>query len=183
MNNKSNRALPTFIWRNTISHLAAYLFAGALCSTLFDYESLLQTGNLKLIMRPFDSPMVPLGLVLQIINAIPLALILYGLREKLVIEKGGWKHIFLLSAGYSLFAPQAPGVGTFEGFIYTTFTIREHLLGLPETLLYSILFALFLYGWYQKPKKIYNQAGIGLLVVISIISVLGYLAAIGVIAK
>lgn len=180
---KRKHELSIFIWRNCISHLAAYLFAGALCSTLIDYESLLGKGNLKLLMRPFDSPMVPLGLILQPVNAIPLAFVLYGLRDKLITEKGGWKQLFLLSAGYSLFAPQAPGVGTFEGFIYTRFTIEEHLLGLPETLIYSLLFGIFLYGWYQKPKRVYNQAAVGLLIVVSLISILGYLNTIGALPK
>lgn len=182
MTTKQPRELCTFIWRNAMAHMAAYLFAGALCSTIFNYEALLQRGNLKLIMRPYDSPMVPL-LILQVVNAIPLALVLYGLRKKLVHDKDGWKHLALLSAGYSIFAPQAPAVGTFEGFLYTKFTIGEHLLGLPETILYSLLFGFFLWGWYQKPKKIYNQAGIGLLVVVTLISILGYLAAVGVIPR
>lgn len=175
---KELHSLKTFVWRNCIAHMAAYLIAGALCSYLMNYEQLLTTGNLALIMRQFDSPMVPLGLILQLVNAVPIALVLYFFREKFLQNKNGWKYLFLLMVVFSLFPPQAPAVGTFEGYLYTKFTIREHLLGLPETLLYSLLFSHFLFRWYQKPKRVYSQAGVGLLIMVSLMSILGYLDAV-----
>ncbi|HRS66688.1 MAG TPA: hypothetical protein P5519_12470 [Spirochaetia bacterium] len=89
----------------------------------------------------------------------------------------------LIVAGFSIFAPQAPALGTFEGFIYTKLPIFEHIIGLPECLLYSLFFSLGVYKWYQKPKRIWNTVSIIGIVLITLMSLLGTLASFGVIKQ
>jgi hypothetical protein len=78
---------------------------------------------------------------------------------------------------------KAPAPGSFEGFIYTRLTLFEHIIGLPETLLFSLLFSLGVYFWYRKPKKIWNIVSLVLITLVVLMSTLGYLSAIGIIRR
>jgi len=59
----------------------------------------------------------------------------------------------------------------------------EHIIGLPECLLYSFLFSFGLSKWYERPKRIWNTVSIILLSLISLMSFLGYPASIGVLKQ
>lgn len=58
----------TFCWRVTATHTIAYLFAGIAAILTLNYEKQLSTGFVETFMRPMDSPIVPLGAALQLIN-------------------------------------------------------------------------------------------------------------------
>lgn len=169
----------TFCWRMITTYMSAYIVAGSIAQ--FYYSPIWDTGALSAIMRPMNSPWVALGPALQSINAFAISLILYPLRNIILGQKRGWQVLFLLVAGFSIFNPQAPAPGSFEGLIYTKMSLFEHLIGLPETLIFAFLFSFGFYTWYRKPGKAWNIIAIVLIVVILLISTLGYLSAIGVI--
>jgi hypothetical protein len=172
---------PTFCWRIIAAHMIAYLIAASIAQIY--YRPVWDTGIISSVMRPMNSPMVALGPALQSINAFFIAVILFPLRTLIINRKNGWITLLLLVAGFSIFTPQAPAPGTFEGFLYTKFSLFEHLIGLPECLIYSFLFSTGFFQWYKNPKKIWNIISIVLIVLICCVSTLGYLAAIGIIKQ
>jgi hypothetical protein len=180
-----NNSIPfaLFCWRIIAIHMIAYLIAAVFAQFTFNYRELLKSETLSLIMRPWESPLVALGPFLQSVNGFFIALILYRIRHLIINVKDGWLTLFLIVAGFSIFAPQAPGPGTFEGFIYTKLPISEHIIGLPECLLYSFLFSFGVYQWFQKPKRIWNILSIFGIVIITLMSLLGVLASIGIIKQ
>ena len=180
--NKGNDVFfPTFCWRTITTYMFAYIVAGSIAQIY--YSPIWDTGALSAIMRPMNSTWVALGPVLQSINAFAIALIVYPLRSIILGQNNGWSILFLLVAGFSIFTPQAPAPGSFEGLIYTKLSFFEHLIGLPETLIFSFLFSFGLYRWYKKPGMTWNIVSIVSTIVIVLISVLGYLAAIGIIPR
>ena len=146
-------------------------------------KSLIASDTLSAIMRPYESPLVALGPSLQAINGFFMSIILYRIRNQIINEKNGWITLFFLVAGFSIFAPQAPAPGTFEGFIYTKITIMEHIVGLPECFLYSLLFSFGFYKWFRKPKKIWNILAISIISIRGLISLLGYLSSVGILKQ
>lgn len=69
-------------------------------------------------------------------------------------------------------------MGSFEGLIYTTFSLQEHLIGLPETLLYTFLFSFLVYAWYKKGGRAWNIIAGCLVGLIIFFSLMGVLAAL-----
>jgi len=169
--------LSTFCYRVTAVHMVAYLIAGTTAQLLFDYEALLSSDALAPLMRPYDSVMVALGPLLQAVNGLAMGLILWPVRS-VVLGDRGWLALFLLVAGFSLFAPQAPAPGSFEGWIYTNVPVSSHLIGLPECLLYSGLLAAGVTRWHSHPGRGWS-IGFGVaLVLIVLMSTLGALDAL-----
>ena len=178
MESKKNQFL-SFSWRVTSLHMIAYLIAGMLALIFLDYENFFATGSLAQLMKPTNSPIVAFGPFLQIILGFAMSIFLYPFRSVFIGQKRGWFYLFILIAGFCIFTPQVPGPGNFEGVIYTNISIQQHLLSLPETILYSILFSVFLPLWIKYPKKIWTILSMIAVFLIFVMGVLGYLAAIG----
>jgi hypothetical protein len=169
----------SFSWRVTSLHMTAYFIAGMLALIFIDYKSMFVNDSLALLMKPINSPIVALGPFLQIFLGFAMSIFLYPFRSVFIGQKKGWYYLFLLIAGFCIFTPQVPGPGNFEGLIYTNISLQQHLLSLPETFLYSILFSIFLPLWAKYPKKIWNVLSIISVILIFIMGILGYLAATG----
>jgi hypothetical protein len=168
-----------FMWRATAAHMIAYFLAGLFALIFMRYRELFGSGLLGEYMRPIDSPVTALGPLLQVFMGLALSLILYPFRGDFLGERGGWAKLLLLIGGLSIFAPQVPGPGSFEGVLYTKLSLADHLAGLPETLAYSLLFPTFLCGWSARPRKAWDIiAGIAV-GLIAIFSLLGYLSSLG----
>jgi hypothetical protein len=172
---------PTFCWRTIAVYMIAYAIAGVIAQIY--YRPIWDSGAISAIMKPMNSPMVALGPMLQCVNAFFISLIIFPFRSSIIDQKNGWAKLFLLIGGFSIFVPQAPAPGSFEGFIYTKLTPFEHLIGLPETLLFSLLFSLGITQWHKKPKDLWNIVSILLVSLIVLMSTLGYLSAIGIIRR
>ncbi|HWP79023.1 MAG TPA: hypothetical protein VN446_00120 [Candidatus Acidoferrum sp.] len=162
-------------------YIVAYFIAGITAQTYYTYFDLWEHDTFAAIMRPLDSPLIALAPALQAVNAFFTATLLYPLRSLILDRKKGWRTLFLLIAGFSIFVPQAPAPGSFEGLIYTKTTLFETLIGLPETFIFSFLFSFGLCEWYKNPKKRWNVVFAILVALILLMSILGYLAAVGII--
>lgn len=178
MDKKNDRFL-TFCWRATALHVFSYTTAGLIAFSLIDYETFFSSGVLATFMRPVSAPLVALGPCLQIIPGLVLSMMLFPFRSVFLGSKNGWASLLLLIAGFSIFSPQIPGPGTFEGVVYTQASMAEHLLSLPETIIYSLLFSTGLVCWFKFPNRIWNLMSIAAVVLIFAMSILGYLQAIG----
>lgn len=168
-----------FVFRVAVSHVMAYSIAGIYALTFINYAYVYSVPPLSHFMRQLDSPWVAAGPTLQIIRGIVMALALWLVRKPLLQGKWGWAKLALLLVGLSYIATIAPGPGSFDGYIFTTFPLSTHTLGIPEMLIYVLVFSVFLYYWYQTEKKLLTVIALVMLVVIIITGVLGVLAALG----
>ena len=168
-----------FLWRTTAAHMIGYTVAGLLALVFKGYGTAFETGLAAVVMRPVDALIVALGPALQFIPGAALALILYPFRGIFLTGRGGWLRLLLLIGGLSLFNPQVPGPGNFEGLLYTNFSPAEHALGLPEQICYSILFSGGLCLWHRRPGRAWNVAAAAALILIALMSLLGTLSALG----
>jgi hypothetical protein len=168
-----------FMWRATAAHMIAYFIAGIFALLFMGYEEKFGSGIMAALMRPIDSPAVALGSAAQVLMGLVLSLILYPFRGVFLGARGGWAKLLLLIGGLSIFAPQVPGPGSFEGVLYTRLSLSDHLWGLPETLVYSLLFSILLCGWFARPRKAWNVLAAVAVGLIAVFSLLGYLSSVG----
>lgn len=169
-----------FVWRVTALHTIAYFIAGIFAVIFMKYKEHFASEVLSVFMRPIDSLLVALGPGLQIFRGIILGFVLLPIMNILIVDKG-WIKLFVLTLGLSYFLTIGPVFGSFEGYVYTTLPIQYHLLGLPEALIYTFLLSYLLGLWYKKPAKIWNTLTSICLVLILLMSMMGALAAKGII--
>ena len=177
---KNEIHLKTFVWRITASHTIAYFIAGVFALVVLRYDEIFGVGALS-FMRPTDSVWVAAGPGLQVIRGVLLSFFLFPFRTIFFETKNGWVKFWLLSFGLSYLLTISAATGSFEGLIYTTIPIKYHLIGIPEILLYMTLFTVSMWGWYKNPKKIFHILSIILVSLIVLMSVMGGLAAAGII--
>ena len=176
--NKNN--FGTFIWRITATHTIAYFIAGIFALLVLRYDEIFGIGALS-FMRPTDSPWVAAGPGLQVIRGVLLSFFLFPFRTIFFETKKGWIKFWFLSYGLSYLLTISAATGSFEGLIYTNTPIKYHLIGIPEIVLYITLFTVFMWGWYKKPKKIFNILSIILVSLIALMSFMGVLASFGIV--
>ena len=183
-NENMNNTFKTFCWRVTSIHTIAYFFAVIAAIITLNYEQELVEGFVGFYMRPIDSPIVPLGAALQLVNGFFMSLILYPFRNEIIGDlKHGWRNLALLIFGLTMFAPQIPGPGNLEGLIYTKIPILVHIISFPEAIVYTLLFSLGLVTWFKMNKKWMQTTAIVLIVLVLLMSGLGYLDVIGVLPE
>ena len=170
-----------FAWRITAAHTIAYFCAGIFALYVIDYETWFSNGAISSFMLPTDTPIVALGPALQIIRGLIMALVLLPLRKVFTDEKYGFIKLGLLVLGLSLFSTFAAAMGSLDGFIYTNVPIIEQIMGYPEAFLWTVLFVGTLWAFYKFEKKAINITAIVLVVLVVLMSTMGYLAATGII--
>lgn len=164
----------TFLWRVLSLHITTYFLVGMLAFSIFSYDTLYASGTLQYIMKPTNSLWVAAGPGLQIIRGILFAIILWPFKEIILFGKNGWLKLWLLFLGLAILGTAGPSPGSIEGMIYTKVSFREHLIGMPEILLQTLLFSLLLFYWYKKPSKLINVIVIILVSLILLMSIAGF---------
>ncbi len=178
---KNKKEFLEFSWRIVALHTITYFVAGIFALIFMGYKELFSSDVLSSLMRPIDSAIVAMGPSLQIILGLFMSVFLFPFRSIFLEKKNGWLYLFMLIVGFTLFAPQLPGPGSFEGVLYTIIPWHAHLIGLPEMLIYSALFSTGIFCWYKKPKKVWNVLAIIGICLIFIMSLLGVLSSQGII--
>ena len=126
-------------------------------------------------MLPVDTPIVALGLLLQIFRGIIIALILLPLRETFFEEKYGLLKLGLIVIGLSLLSTIGPTIGSFDGYIYTKIPYMYQILGYPEAIIYVLLFVGILgISIKYAHKKIITILSILIMLLICLMSIMGY---------
>jgi len=166
-----------FVWRITSAHTIAYFIAGVIVMNLFNYAELMSSGTLSLFMKPTTAAIVALGPCLQIIRGVIMALVLLPFRTIFTEEKYGFLKLGLLILGLSVLSTFAAAFGSVDGFVYTTASFVEQIIGYPEAILWISLFVGILWTFYKFEKKAINITAIMLLILIALMSVMGYLVA------
>lgn len=182
MNPSQKNEVITFIWRVVSTHTIAYFIAGIFAVFFMHYKERFAADIISTIMRPFDSPWVAVGAGLQIFRGTIIALVLLPFKE-ILISRNGWIKLAGLILGLSYISTIGPTFGSFEGYIFTKIPLQYHLLGIPEALSYIFFFTISFYLWYKKPNKAWNIISTIFIVLIVLMSFLGYLSTIGLIKK
>ena len=169
-----------FIWRITAAHCISYFCAGIFALYAVGYKELFSEGAMSSFMLPTDTPIVALGPALQIIRGIIMALILLPLRKVIIEGEYGFVKLWLLIWGLSVISTFAAAMGSIDGFIYTNIPIIEQIMGYPEALLWVTLFVGTLKAFYILEKRAFNIAAVIFVVLIIFMSIMGYLARLGI---
>ena len=166
------------------AHTLTYFLVGLVASIVFNYSADFARPELRTYMRQLGDPSIALGPALQPIRGILFALALYPLREILFKRKNGWLITWWLLVALGIFSTFGPTPGSVEGAIYTTLPILDQFFsgGMLEILTQSFLFSVLLYYWVNHPEKRWLNWLLGILfVLVVVMSLMGYLAASGVI--
>jgi len=173
MEKKSN--VVQYFWQIMYAHTIAYFIAGIFAVVVMNYREFYATEIISTFMLPVDTPIVALGPLLQVFRGIIIALILLPLRKTFFEEKYGLLKLGLIVIGLSLLSTIGPTIGSFDGYIYTKIPYMYQILGYPEAILYAALFIGIL-GLSKKyaHKKIITILSIFIMVLICLISIMGY---------
>lgn len=174
--NKENVSFWPFLWRITAVHTVTYFIAGLLAAYLFHYKESFETGDLSGLMKPFDSPMVMIGPMLQPLRGVLFSLVLWPFRSVFLERERGWFYLWILFLGLAILGTCGPAPGSFEGMIYTKLPVIDQIVGLRETVFQTLLFSLLVYYWWKFPRKIWNILAVILLVLILLMMLAGLLA-------
>jgi hypothetical protein len=170
---------PIFLWRITAVHMASYFIMGIIALFFLNYKENFSQGVLSCFMRPVDDPIVALGPFLQIIRGIIIASVLWLVKDQIFDRSNGWWRLSVLLIGLSILSPYAAAPGSVEGLIYTQIPVALQLMGYTEIVSQVILFSVMLFYWYKYPRPIWNIISVILVILISTLSVMGYMHASG----
>lgn len=140
-----------FVRRFVIVHVITYLLFGVFFMVVSQYFDYFQSHDLfKDFMRPADSLIVRLAVVLQIFRGALLGLALYPFRSVIIGEGQGWLKLFAVMWVLTGVGAVVTGPGSIEGFIYTKFGFGNPLIGLPEITLQMLAFSWIFARWEKK---------------------------------
>lgn len=175
MENKNLR-FGTFFWRVSSSHIITYFVMGIIASFLLNYEKAFANPPLSYLMKPVDSSWVAIGPVLQIFRGLVFSIALWLFKDSFLFKEYGWAKLWLLIICLSILSTTGPTPGSIEGLIYTNISVISQMEGYFEVLPQTLLFSLFVFYWYNKPKRLWNILSILLVSLIVILCTLGLLA-------
>ncbi|MBC7743674.1 MAG: hypothetical protein H7096_01070 [Flavobacterium sp.] len=153
--------------------MITYFIFGILAVSVLDYKGAFENPPLSHLMKPVDSPWVAAGPVLQIFRGLVFSIALWFFKDNFLFKKYGWLKLWGLIVGLSLLSTVGPTPGSIEGLIYTKIPVISQLKGYIEALPQTLFFSLFVFYWYEKPKKLWNVLSIILVIIIVILCTLG----------
>ena len=177
------RFLPLAL-KTITAHTVTYFFMGLAALVLLDYTTRFADPDVRLLMRQTDDPWVAAGPLLQPLRGLLFALAFYPLRGALFGRNDGGLTLWLVLVVVGILSTFGPAPGSVEGLIYTRLPWSFQLVGLPEVLAQSLLFALLLHYWVNHPEKRWLTVLLSVLLLLTLAlaaaglaSCLGYLPA------
>lgn len=171
-----------FIWRISALHTIAYFIAGFFALSFMNYSQEFGLEASSNLMLPVDHWLVAISLGLQPFRGIIIALVLWPFRET-ILKKQGWIKLAFLLLGLSYFSTITPAIGSFDGYILTSVSLKYHLSGIPETLIYIFIFTSLLNVWFQNASRGMNFTIAIFFGFILLMSLFGVLDRLGLINK
>ena len=174
-----NRINPKkYLWQMMYSHTMAYCFAGFI--GLFVYQELFDREIISSYLRSADDPVVALGPILQLLRGLIIGLVILPIRKVFFEEKNGLLKLGLLFIGLSLISTIGPVISSFEGFIFLTMPHKYHFWGYPEAIIYVFLFiGILKLSIKFEHKKITTILSVVIIIMIGLISILGFMSGKG----
>ncbi len=138
-----------FTLRVMVTHTLSYFLLGLIMSNLFDYTEIFQREIIRDFMLPINDRTV-IGPLLQPIRGLIFALGLWPLREILLEKKRGWLVLWGLLVTIGILSTPSAAPSSVEGLLYSKLPVWYHLMGLPEILLQTLLFSVWLLRWERR---------------------------------
>lgn len=151
--NQQTRERMEFVAKGTVIHTLTYLLFGLIASKVFDYRSIWDTGIMATVYRSFDHPLVMAGPLLQVFRGMIYGLVLLPFRDRIMEMREGWLAMWGLFWGIGIFGTFAAPPGSYEGLIYTNYSLFIHTVGTFEVYGQSLALALCWYFWEKNRKE------------------------------
>ncbi len=142
-----------FTLRVIIVHMATYFLFGIIMSNVFDYGEIFKREIIRDYMLPMDEHNVILGPFLQPIRGLIFAIGVWPIRSLLIEKKRGWLILWGLLVTIGILSTPAAAPASIEGILYSKLPMWYHLMGLPEILLQTLLFSIWLVWWERQTEK------------------------------
>ena len=142
---------PALAAKTMVCHSLTYFIMGALAAYFLNYAA--EMAHPESGMRPFTSPWIMAGPLLQPIRGLVFASVFYPLRQCLFGRKYGWLVIGWMLIALGILATFGPASGSIEGIIYTPKPILDQLRGWWEVVPQALLLSALLCYWVNHPEK------------------------------
>ncbi len=154
MSTKSNwKCFLMFAIRVMIVHTITYFIFGIIMSNVFDYGEIFKREIIRDYMLPMDEHNIVLGPFLQPLRGLIFAIGLWPFREVLIEKKRGWLYLWVLIVTMGILSTPAASPSSIEGVLYSRLPMWYHLMGLPEILLQTLVFSIWLVWWERQAAK------------------------------
>jgi len=154
MSTKSNwKDFLMFAVRVMVVHTITYFIFGILMSNVFDYAQVFQREIIRDYMIPMDEHNIVLGPFLQPLRGLIFAIGLWPFRDVLIEKKRGWLYLWGLIVTLGIVSTPAAAPSSIEGVLYSKLPMWYHLMGLPEILLQTLVFSIWLVWWERQAAK------------------------------
>jgi hypothetical protein len=154
MSTKSNwKDFLMFAIRVMIVHMITYFVFGIIMSNVFDYGEIFKREIIRDYMIPMDEHNIVLGPFLQPLRGLIFAIGLWPFREVLIEKKLGWLYLWGLIVTMGILSTPAASPSSIEGVLYSKLPMWYHLMGLPEILLQTLVFSIWLVWWERQAVK------------------------------
>ncbi len=150
----------TFAGQVIVAHTLTYFIAGMIASTVFHYGTVFEMPVIRDYMLPIDQHGVLIGPFLQPVRGLIFAIGLWPIRRLLLESKQGWLVLWSLLVTIGILSTPAAAPSSIEGMLYTRLPLWYHLMGLPEILLQTLVFSIWLVWWQrQSVRERHTAAG------------------------
>ena len=142
-----------FTIRVMVVHTITYFIFGIIMSNVFDYAEVFQREIIRDYMIPMDEHNIVLGPFLQPLRGLIFAIGLWPFRNVLIEKKRGWLYLWGLIVTLGIVSTPAAAPSSIEGVLYSKLPMWYHLMGLPEILLQTLVFSIWLVWWERQAAK------------------------------
>ena len=133
-----------------VAHTLTYFVAGMIASNVFHYAAVFEMPIVRDYMLPIAQHNLPIGPFLQPVRGLIFAIGLWPIRRLLIEEKRGWLILWGLLVTVGILSTPAAAPGSIEGMLYTRLPLWYHIMGLPEILLQTLVFSIWLVWWQRQ---------------------------------
>ncbi len=147
------KAFLNFAGQVIVTHTLTYFVAGLIASNVFHYGAVFNMPIIRDYMLPIDQHNVLMGPFLQPVRGLIFAVGLWPIRRLLIEHKRGWLVLWGLLVTVGILSTPAAAPGSIEGVLYTKLPLWYHLMGLPEILLQTLVFSIWLVWWQRQSVR------------------------------
>lgn len=144
-------SFPVLAVKTMVCHSITYFIMGALAAYFLNYAAVMSHPESG--MRPFTSPWIMAGPLLQPIRGLVFASVFFPLRQCLLGRKYGWLIMGWMLVALGILSTFGPASGSIEGMIYTPTPILGQLRGWWEVVPQALLLSALLCYWVNHPGK------------------------------
>jgi hypothetical protein len=147
------KTFANFAFRVIVAHMATYFIFGIIMSNVFDYGEIFKMEIIRDYMLPMSEHNIVLGPFMQPVRGLIFAIGLWPLRGFLIEKKRGWLILWGLLVTIGILSTPAAAPSSIEGILYSKIPMWYHLMGLPEIILQTLAFSIWLIWWERQSER------------------------------